>query len=282
MYTDEFRKRLNNKEHLQGESDMHLFNASSLFTEENIKSITDIADDPEKLMKKSSEIKKLLLERYHFKWYNLPDDFIQKPYIIATNHLTDSDAPLMISFYYEVMHTVLQDYPRLFVFAKENCFNGVSIPKELLPILEFEKIMAVDRTNSFGAVDTLKKAKRWFQEGEQPKSFLIFAQGTIYDINKDVPEDIENGAFWLSKNLGIPILPAFLEQAVEGEENRIVFGEPISIPDSCRDFEPYKKLWIERVIEAENMFEKFTGSKARETVLDDEHKVRKYHGQKKA
>ena len=39
MYTYEFRKRLNNKEHLQGESDMHLFNASSLFTEENIKSV---------------------------------------------------------------------------------------------------------------------------------------------------------------------------------------------------------------------------------------------------
>lgn len=258
---------------------MHLFNASSLFTEENIKSVLEIVDDREKLMKKGIEIKKLLLEMYHLKWYNLPEDFTQKPYIIATNHLTDSDAPLIMSLYYEIMHTVLHDYPQLFVFAKENCFNGVSIPKELSPLLELEKVMAVDRSSSFGAVETLKKAKKWFQEGEKPKHFLIFAQGTIYDINKEVPEDIENGAFWLSKILGIPVLPAFLEQLVEGEENRIVFGEPIIVPGTCRDYEPYKKLWIERVIDAENSFEKVTGSKARETVLDEEHKVRKYHGQ---
>ncbi|MGN0598604.1 MAG: lysophospholipid acyltransferase family protein [Oscillospiraceae bacterium] len=256
---------------------MHLFSASSLFTEENIKSISEIADNREKLMEKDIEIKKQLLELYHFKWYNLPDDFQKNSYIIATNHLTDSDAPLLLSFYYEVMHTVLQGYPQLFVFAKENCFNGVSIPKEILPVMELEKVMPVNRSSSFGAVETLKKAKKWFQEGEKPKHFLIFAQGTIYDINKDVPEDIEDGTFWLAKSLGIPVLPAFLEQAVEGEVNRIVFGEPISVPKSCRDYAPYKKLWIEKVIEAENSFEKVTGRKARETVLDDEHKVRKYH-----
>lgn len=179
------------------------------------------------------------------------------------------------------MHTVLKEYPQIFVFAKENCFNGVSIPKELLPVLDLEKVMSVDRTSDFGAVETLKKAKNWFREGDKPKHFLIFAQGTIYDINREIPEDIENGAFWLAKILQIPVLPAFMEQAVEGEENRIVFDEPIHIPGNCRDYEPYKKLWIERVIHAENAFEEFTGSKARETVLDDEHKVRKYHGQGK-
>lgn len=175
------------------------------------------------------------------------------------------------------MHDVLKEYPQLFVFAKENCFNGVSIPTEIMPVMELEKVMPVNRTTSFGAVETLKKAKKWFQDGEKPKHFLIFAQGTIYDINKDVPEDIEEGTFWLAKSLGIPVLPAFLEQAVEGEENRIVFGEPISVPKGCRNYGPYKKLWIERVIEAEKSYEKVTGTKARETVLDDEHKVRKYH-----
>ena len=120
----------------------------------------EIVDDREKLMKKGIEIKKLLLDMYHLKWYNLPEDFTQKPYIIATNHLTDSDAPLIMSLYYEIMHTVLHGYPQLFVFAKENCFNGVSIPKELSPLLELEKVMAVDRSSSFGAVETLKKAKK--------------------------------------------------------------------------------------------------------------------------
>lgn len=256
---------------------MQLFNASSLFNEENIRSILAIIDDKEALTKKGIETKKLLLEMYNFKWYNLPEDFQQNPYIIAANHLTDSDAPLILSFYYEIMHSETREYPNLFVFAKENCFNGVSIPKELLPILEFEKIMPVDRTSAFGAVETLKKAKQWFKEGEQPKHFLIFAQGTIFDINKENPEDIENGAFWLAKTLGIPVLPAFLEQAVEGEENRIVFGQPISVPRTCRDYEPYKKIWVEKVIEAENSLEELTGKKARETVLDEEHKVRKHH-----
>ena len=257
---------------------MHLFNASSLFTEENMRSILEIVDDREKLQAKAIEVKKLLLQMYQFQWYNLPEDFTTNSYIIATNHLTDSDAPVMISFYYEVMHEVLERYPQLFVFAKENCFNGVSIPKELLPVLEMEKVMPVDRTSTFGSVETLKQAKRWLNEGEKPKHFLIFAQGTIYDINKEVPEDIENGTFWLAKVLGIPVLPAFLEQLVEGQPNRIVFGEPIRVPKTCRDFDPYKKLWIERVIEAEHSFERVTGSKARETVLDAEHQVRKYHG----
>ena len=258
---------------------MQLFNASSLFTEENMRSILEIVDDREKLMKKGVEVKKLLLQMYNFKWYNLPKDFQQNSYIIAANHLTDSDAPVIMSFYYEIMHTILKDYPQIFVFAKENCFNGVSIPKELLPILDMEKVMPVDRTSAFGAVETLKKAKQWFNEGEKPKHFLIFAQGTIFDINQDNPEDIENGAFWLAKILGIPVLPAFLEQLVEGEENRIVFGEPIEVPSTCRDYEPFKKIWVDRVIEAENSLEALTGKKARETVLDDDHKVRKYHGQ---
>lgn len=260
---------------------MHLFNASSIFNEESMKGLLSIIHDEDKLKEKGKEIKKLLLELYHFKWYNLPDDFQEKSYIIAANHLTDSDAPLLLSFYYEEMHSEKNPYPQLFVFAKENCFNGVSISTEYLPILEMEKVMPVDRTNAFGAVETLKTAKKWFQEGEKPKHFLIFAQGTIYDINKEVPEDIENGAFWLAKILQIPVLPAFMEQAVEGEENRIVFGEPVLVPKDCRDYDPYKKLWIERVIEAENSFERITGSKARETVLDEEHKVRKYHGQPK-
>ena len=41
-------------------------------------------------------------------------------------------------------------YPELFVFAKEDCFNGVSIPKELVPILELEKVFAVDRKSYTG------------------------------------------------------------------------------------------------------------------------------------
>lgn len=254
---------------------MHLFNASSMVTEEAIKEVLKIIDKPEELEKKIIETKMLLLEQYQLKVYNLPEDFTTKPYVIATNHLTDSDAPLIMSYYYKIMHTVKKTYPALFVFAKENCFNGVSIPKELTPILEHEKVYAVDRSKSGGAVDTMWAAQQWFKEGEQPKHFLIFAQGTIYDINKDKAEDIEKGAFWLAKVLRIPVLPAFLEQAIEGKENRLIFGEPIVIPKNCRDFGEYKQLWIDRVIEAENNLEVLTGVPARETVLDKEHQVRK-------
>lgn len=254
---------------------MHLFNASSLINENAIKEILRVINHEEELRDELIHIKKMLLEAYRFKVYNLPDDFTSTSYIIASNHLTDSDAPLIISYYYEVMHQVLKTYPQLFVFAKENCFNGVSIPKELTPILEMEKVCAVDRTTAGGSIATMREAERWFAQGEKPKHFLIFAQGTIYDINKDKAEDIEKGAFWLAKVLGIPVLPAFIEQAVEGEENRLIFGEPIVIPKSCRDFEPYKQLWLESVIAAENELETLTGIPARETVLDAEHQTRK-------
>ena len=68
----------------------------------------------------------LFLLILNFKWYNLPEDFQQNSYIIAANHLTDSDAPLILSFYYEIMHSKTREYPNLFVFAKENCFNGIN------------------------------------------------------------------------------------------------------------------------------------------------------------
>jgi hypothetical protein len=110
----------------------------------------------------------------------------------------------------------------------------------------------------------VKAAKKWFAEGEKPKHFLIFSQGTIYDINKDRAEDIERGAFWLARVLGIPVLLAFIEQAVEGAENRLVFEKPIFIPKNCRNFDDHKQLWLERIIEAQNELEQLTGIPSRE------------------
>lgn len=254
---------------------MHLFNASSLFNESAEKEVLDIVNNPERLRNRIIEAKKTLMKTYNFKAYNLPEDFTASSYIIAANHLTDSDAPLIMSYYYELMHSVTDTYPALFVFAKENCFNGVSIPKELIPILEMEKVFAVDRESSTGSRAAIRAAEKWFAKGEKPKHFLIFSQGTIYDINKDRADDIERGAFWLARLLDIPVLPAFIEQAVEGADNRLVFGKPISIPKSCRDFDDYKQLWLERVIEAQNELETLTGIPAREAVLDKEHQTRK-------
>ncbi len=254
---------------------MQLFNASSLFNEYERKEILSIVNNPVKLRNRLIEAKKMLLKVYNFKAYHVPEDFTATSYIIATNHLTDSDAPLIMSYYYELMHQVINTYPELFVFAKENCFNGVSIPKELMPLLEFEKVFAVDRKSIGGSMAAMKAARKWFAEGEKPKHFLIFSQGTIYDINKDRAEDIEPGAFWLARLLGIPVLPAFIEQAVEGAENRLVFGKPILIPKDCRNFDDHKQLWLERVIEAQNELGTLTGISAREAVLDEEHQTKK-------
>lgn len=256
---------------------MHLFNASTLFNEGANSDVLSIVNNPEKLRSRVIEVKKMLLESYHFKAYNLPEDFTASSYIIASNHLTDSDAPLIMSYYYSVMYQVIDTYPELFVFAKENCFNGVSIPKELVPILELEKVNAVDRQSTSGSLASIRAAEKWFNEGQKPKHFLIFSQGTIYDINKEKAEDIERGTFWLARLLGIPVLPAFIEQAVEGAENRLIFGEPIFIPKDCRKLDGYKQLWIERVIKAQNELESLTGIPAREAVLDKEHQTRKRH-----
>jgi len=254
---------------------MRLFNASSLFDEDNIKELLKIMHDPEKFKNKLIETKKALLKLYNFKAHNVPDDFVSSSAVIAANHLTDSDAPLVMSFYYETMHKVKDTYPELFIFAKENCFNGVSLPKELNPLMEHEKVTAIDRSRQGGSWEAIKAAKKWFSAGEKPKHFLIFAQGTIYDINKDRVEDIEDGAFWLAGMLGIPVLPAFVEQLVEGAENRLVFGDYIAVPGGCRDFGEYKALWLKRVIGAQNALETLTGTPAREAVLDEDHRTRK-------
>lgn len=254
---------------------MHLFNASSLFNEDARKEILSIVNSPEKLRNRLIEVKKLLLKVYNFKAYNVPQDITTVSYIIATNHLTDSDAPLIMSYYYDLMHQVIDTYPELFIFAKENCFNGVSIPKELMPILEMEKVFAVDRKSFGGSMAAMRAAGRWFAQGNKPKHFLIFPQGTIYDINKDSADDLEPGAFWLARLLGIPVLPAFIEQAVEGAENRLVFGKPIFIPKDCRNFDEHKQLWLKRVIEAQNELMTLAGIPAREAMLDEEHQTRK-------
>jgi len=254
---------------------MQLFNASSLFHETAIREVLSIAHDPEKLREALIQEKRTLLEAYHFRAYHLPDDFTTTSYVIAANHLTDSDAPLIMSYYYELMHPCTDTYPELFVFAKENCFNGVSIPKELVPILEMEKVFAVDRKSLSGSLEAIRAAKKWFAKDDNTKHFLIFSQGTIYDINKDSIDDIEKGAFWLAQLLGIPVLPAFIEQAVEGAENRLVFGPPIDIPKDCRNFDEHKQLWLERVIDAQNKLVTLTGIPARDVMLDEQHKVRK-------
>ena len=255
---------------------MYLFNASSLFDETAEKEMLHIIHDPEKLRKMVIGIKEKLLELYHFEAYQLPEDFTSRSYIIAANHLTDSDAPLIMSYYHQIMHSEANPYPVLFIFAKENCFNGVSIPKELLPLLEQEEVFPVDRTSVGGSMAAIRAAEKWFHEGEQPKHFLIFAQGTIYDINKDKAEDIERGAFWLAKLLEIPVLPVFLEQAVEGEKNRMICGEPMVISKDCRDLDAQKQIWMDRVIAAQNALEGLTGVPAREAVLDKEHQTRKH------
>jgi hypothetical protein len=254
---------------------MRLFNASSLFSEENLKEIIPIVNDPEQLRGRLIWVKKALLKVYNLKTLNIPKDFADTSYIIAANHLTDSDAPLILSFYYDYMKDRVSHYPVVFVFAKENCFNGVSIPKELTPVLDIEKIIEVNRYSIGGSMKAVAAAKEWYGDGSTPRHFLIFAQGTIYDVNKDKAEDIEPGAFWLSKLLGIPVLPAFIEQAVEGEGNRLVFAEPFPVPPDCRRFDEYKKLWLERVIEAQDSLGALTGTPAREVALDEEHQTRK-------
>jgi len=254
---------------------MQLFNASSLFNETVAADLFRAVGDPAQMRERIIAIKKALLETYRFKAYRVPDDFTTASYVIATNHLTDSDAPLIMSYYYELMKSAAETYPTLFVFAKENCFNGVSVPKSFIPILEFESVFAVDRQNAGGSMATIKSAVNWFNAGKKPKHFLIFAQGTIYDINQDKAEDIEKGAFWLAQFLRIPVLPAFIEQAVEGEENRLIFGEPITISRNCRDFDVYKQLWLDRVMNAQNDLAALTGVSARKAVLDTAHQVRK-------
>jgi len=237
------------------------------------------------------KIKKTILDIYNIKAYNLPENFIDSSYIIATNHNSDMNAPLVISYYYELMSKVVSYYPQLFVIAKKECFDVQKLMEAfqvdekgahiLLKVMDMEKITPIDRQSATGGINAILAAKRWFKTPPLPKHYLIFPQGTIYDINKEKAEDINEGVFGLADILEIPILPAYIEYAKEHESNRIIFGKPMKIVYDREEtkesqIDNYRRIWLDEVINAQNSLALIDGTAAREQYFSEEHQVRKH------
>jgi len=247
--------------------------------------------DTETFTKFLINIKETILGIYNIKVHNLPEDFTSNSYIIATNHNSDMNAPLVISFYYDIMSKVVSHYPQLFVIAKKECFDVQKLMEAfqvdekgadvLLKVMEMEKITPIDRQSATGGINAILAAKRWFKTPPLPKHYLIFPQGTIYDINKEKAEDINEGVFGLADILAIPILPAYIEYAKEHESNRIIFGKPMNIvytKEKSKEAQTdnYRKIWLDEVITAQNSLALIDGIPAREQYFSEEHQVRKH------
>lgn len=247
--------------------------------------------DTETFQKVLIKIKTTILDIYNVKVHNLPEDFTANSYIIATNHNSDMNAPLVISYYYDIMSKVISYYPQLFVIAKKECFDIQKLMEAfhvdekgahiVLQIMDMEKISPIDRQSATGGINAILAAKRWFNTPPLPKHYLIFPQGTIYDINKEKAEDINEGVFGLADILQIPILPGYIEYAKEHELNRIVFGKPMNIvfdKDESKEeqIDNYRKAWLDEVINAQNSLALIDGVPAREQYFSEEHQIRKH------
>ena len=259
-----------------------------LFKTSELSALTEY--DIETLKAALIRIKKTLVEIYHLKIHNLPEDFTENSYIIAANHSSDTDAPALISVYYDIMSKVVSYYPQLFVFAKKECFDvqnlmgAFNIDRKsadvLLQIMSMEKISPVNRQSASGGLDALLAAKRWHKTPPLPKHYLIFPQGTFYDITKENVSDINDGAFGLASLLEIPILPGYIEYAKENELNRIAFGEPMYIHfdktmQKDEQMHEYKRIWLNEVIGAGEKLLALDGIPARQPRFSEEHQVRK-------
>ncbi len=251
---------------------MKLYNANlDLLKSDLVQQILK-TDDIEKQQALKIVLKRKILEIYKFQVFNLPDDFITNSYLIALNHTSDMDAPLVMSYYQLLKDTFHDSAPELCVFAKDDCFRFPDFER----VLKSENVFTVDRNKNNAA--TLLNAIRWFKKRNNSKHFLSFVQGTIFDINKDEPKYIDERPFDFAASLGIKVLPGFLESPVANEVNRLVFNEPMTIEKhGSRDMQSLmnRTQWQERVIASQNSLFGLTGIKAREPIIDEDHQVRK-------
>ena len=150
---------------------------------------------------------------FNIKEYN-KDKIKDLPCILVPNHVSDLDGPIFWA-----------SFDRIAIMAKKECFKNKHIAKFLHDI----DIMSVDRDSQSGS--ELRDAARYLKDAKETnKKYLLFAQGTISDINKNKIERVMPGAFFIAKTTGLPIVPVFIEQAHHPlQKIRIVYGEPFYV-----------------------------------------------------
>lgn len=186
---------------------------------------------------------------FHIEYCNMPDLTVRN-YILASNHVSDFDA-LILGLLHENIRIV----------SKNDWVENDALSKFLS--LHYD-LIGIDRESKINQARALVGLIKYLALPGETRHVLIFPQGTISDINNNSVERVQEGVFALSCKSQTPILPIFVEQANFEFPTRIVFGEPMEIPERNQDF---RKLWREQIIALQNS----AIPPARRPVLTEKH-----------
>lgn len=197
---------------------------------------------------------------YRVKEYDKPD-LTKGQYIIAPNHVSDADGPVMWTHNNNIR-----------ILAKKECFKH----KWKAKFLEMLGIVRVDRDAHNGV--ELLEAIDYFKAGGD-KLFMLFPQGTISDLNKNKLSRVKSGAFFIAAKAGVPIVPVFLEQPRLFKKTRVIYGKPFRLDDAVVDgkvdksvLEKYRQQWKDEVLKLQGKATKFENRPVRELKLKEKHR----------
>jgi 1-acyl-sn-glycerol-3-phosphate acyltransferase len=151
------------------------------------------------------------------------------------------------SYVFVSNHRSYLDTATLFVCTGKRM--GLVAKKELLKIpifgagMEFVNIIAVDRTNSEKALESMEKAREVLDRGY---SFGVFAEGTRAMPGELLP--FKKGAFHLALQTGAPLIPVAIKNtdSMMGKKTGVAWGGTIEMvflpPIETKDFSAEKDL----------------------------------------
>ncbi len=192
--------------------------------------------------------------------YNKPD-LSDGKYILCPNHSSDFDGPIFWAGFNQVR-----------IMAKQECFD---IPV-INTILRSVDVVPVDRKAN--PVLALKNASEYMMQ-EENRTFLLFPQGTLSDINNDTLSRIKPGAFFIADHSASPIIPVFIEQPRLFHKVRIVYGMPIVVDknnpfiNQNGKYSYYRELWKEEVLRLQQEAEMLENRQVKKVKLNKKHRI---------
>jgi hypothetical protein len=162
-------------------------------------------------------------------------EFINKPdfnngrYILAPNHVSDFDAPIL-----GILH------PKIRVVSKTDWTENEKLSSFLR--LHYD-LYGLDRTSLQSLRNLLSDSAAYFNDNADNRHFLVFCQGTISDFNNNGLERISPIAQKISDKTDVHIVNVYVEQVSFTRPTRIVFDEPMK-PARQDDF---RRIWLERL-----------------------------------
>ncbi len=198
-----------------------------------LKELTKILTDMGVDIADKKQLKEGFEKLFNIEYHNIPN-LDNRNCILAPNHISDFDALIL-----GLMHSKIK------IMAKNEWVENA----ELMKFMSFYDLVGIDRESKMSQARALLELTKHLGVSPQGRHALIFPQGTISDINKNSIERVHSGAFTLSNRSDTPVLPVYIEQPNFQYPTRIVFGEPMDIPERRQDC---RKLWREKIISLQN------------------------------